>query len=498
MPAAAHTASMAVEHDTELASMVAAYLRKHGFVKTLSAFFRETGDAFQEADVVVDLETLYKIHTSTQANGASKAKEPKKTKCGIEPAILEGDKDVRNGEEIVSASLHTKGRLSSEKKKKKKDDKKNASVDPPDLDLQTDKNATEATENIEEEGSKKKKKGKDTKIGGLKLDSEKALSDGNGAQCDSILKEDHEDGGCLATQQESAHSQKSSANKKKKEKKQQGVVLQDNETLVSNETRAADNAQVLPLDGDMPKKKRKKSKHAGGKEDAEDVKSASEVPISEPTEKLDAPKRPVDASIQSVESLGGGEISAKKRKHRKEPSSLGAEDGAKNPSGPKPEESKNDDTGNTKHSGKKRKVKEDADAGINSKQDFTNLGGSPEKLKEVEGNGGEDEEMHESGSVKAKKKEETPNNKNTPTGALAFKRVEVEKVTFSDPRLSDNSYWAKDGADEGYGAKAQEVLGLVRGRDFRHEKTKKKRGSYRGGIIGLESHSIKFDNSDED
>nr|GFC10837.1 nucleolar and coiled-body phosphoprotein 1 isoform X2 [Tanacetum cinerariifolium] len=54
------------------------------------------------------------------------------------------------------------------------------------------------------------------------------------------------------------------------------------------------------------------------------------------------------------------------------------------------------------------------------------------------------------------------------------------------------------GADVGYGAKAEEVLGQVRGRDFRHEKTKKKRGSYRGGQIDLQSHSIKFDYSDEE
>lgn len=36
----------------------------------------------------------------------------------------------------------------------------------------------------------------------------------------------------------------------------------------------------------------------------------------------------------------------------------------------------------------------------------------------------------------------------------------------------------------------------VRGKDFRHEKTKKKRGNYRGGTITLQSHSIKFDDSE--
>ena len=45
----------------------------------------------------------------------------------------------------------------------------------------------------------------------------------------------------------------------------------------------------------------------------------------------------------------------------------------------------------------------------------------------------------------------------------------------------------------GYGAKAEEVLGAVRGKNFRHEKTKKKRGSYRGGAIDFGVNSIKFD-----
>ena len=37
----------------------------------------------------------------------------------------------------------------------------------------------------------------------------------------------------------------------------------------------------------------------------------------------------------------------------------------------------------------------------------------------------------------------------------------------------------------------------VRGKDFRHEKTKKKRGTYRGGAIGDAVNSFKFE-SDED
>ena len=62
----------------------------------------------------------------------------------------------------------------------------------------------------------------------------------------------------------------------------------------------------------------------------------------------------------------------------------------------------------------------------------------------------------------------------------------------------DNSYEARFG-EGGYGAKASAVLRKVRGKDFRHEKTKRKRGTYRGGTIDTSSgKSFKFVHSDDE
>lgn len=113
---------------------------------------------------------------------------------------------------------------------------------------------------------------------------------------------------------------------------------------------------------------------------------------------------------------------------------------------------------------------------------------------------------HANGDLKTNgeksKKQETAKKQNNgsaePKSVNRFQRVKVDEVVFSDERLQDNSYWAKDGSESGYGAKAETVLGQVRGRDFRHEKTKKKRGSYRGGQIDVNSHSIKFNYSDDE
>ncbi|BFG14439.1 hypothetical protein CerSpe_007120 [Prunus speciosa] len=107
------------------------------------------------------------------------------------------------------------------------------------------------------------------------------------------------------------------------------------------------------------------------------------------------------------------------------------------------------------------------------------------------------EKSAEKSSIKKSMKKQR-NGSDEPTAFKAFQRVKAEEVEFVDEKLRDNSYWAKDGAEIGYGAKAQEVLGQVRGRDFRHEKTKKKRGSYRGGQIDQQSHSVKFNYDDED
>jgi nucleolin len=74
-----------------------------------------------------------------------------------------------------------------------------------------------------------------------------------------------------------------------------------------------------------------------------------------------------------------------------------------------------------------------------------------------------------------------------------FRRVTLTKqdVAKSNPNLADNSYHSKSG--DPWGMKAAQDLGKVQGKSFRHEKTKKKRGSYAGGQIDMGVHSYKFE-----
>ena len=99
----------------------------------------------------------------------------------------------------------------------------------------------------------------------------------------------------------------------------------------------------------------------------------------------------------------------------------------------------------------------------------------------------------------------------------------MEEQVDVDPRLADNSFGAKvssaiylisiligcwdhqtinhyahlslfqSGSRGDWGEKANDVLRFTKGKSFRHEKTKKKRGSYRGGAISTTINSIKFE-----
>merc|ERR1719468_1213476 len=79
----------------------------------------------------------------------------------------------------------------------------------------------------------------------------------------------------------------------------------------------------------------------------------------------------------------------------------------------------------------------------------------------------------------------------------SFRRVKDEDVDIHlMNKMGSNAYDAKRGAKGHFGEKASNDLIHTRGKSFRHEKTKKKRGNYRGGKIdSTNSYSIKYDSS---
>ncbi|KAI7750638.1 hypothetical protein M8C21_018977 [Ambrosia artemisiifolia] len=269
-----------------------------------------------------------------------------------------------------------------------------------------------------------------------------------------------------------------SETKEKKKKKNKHELASGDETKSeavkkpADDSTNEDNAVVEP---ETKTKKKKKNKQASGDEAKESKSEAVEKPVDDSTndlevneskkERKDKKKKSKEQEV-STKEVGDVDVKEEKKSSKKRKRLLSDE---------------ND------HLSDKMETKQTVEEA--TKENETEL--NAQKNEKPEMNGGEKPE-----SQKSAKKQRIGSAE--PKTVNAFQRVKIEQVEFAHEKLQDNSYWAKDGADIGYGAKAQEVLGQVRGRDFRHEKTKKKRGSYRGGQIDLQSHSIKFNYDDEE
>ena len=135
---------------------------------------------------------------------------------------------------------------------------------------------------------------------------------------------------------------------------------------------------------------------------------------------------------------------------------------------------------------------------------------SKKSKKQEEAADAEEEEEEEKPKAKKSKREEKPADEATSEvaeaaakggkqgkqgkgGNVPFQRIKSDEVSYlkvkggqtEAQRLLDNTFESKfkdtyaDGeVREDYGAKASAILAAVRGKDFRHEKTKKKRGTY--------------------
>uniref|UniRef100_A0A6B2L771 Srp40 C-terminal domain-containing protein n=1 Tax=Arcella intermedia TaxID=1963864 RepID=A0A6B2L771_9EUKA len=98
--------------------------------------------------------------------------------------------------------------------------------------------------------------------------------------------------------------------------------------------------------------------------------------------------------------------------------------------------------------------------------------------------------------TKKRKAEEAEENALKKQKTDRFQRIDPSKINIANEKLANNSYFAKGG--ESWGAKAATDLEKTRGDRFRHEKTKKKRGTYRGGAINTTGvFSIPLDDDSE-
>lgn len=327
----------------------------------------------------------------------------------------------------------------------------------------------------EDAGKKKKKKGSDTKVS----EAENKVAEPSAVEKPS----------------ENADVETKEKKQKKKSKKQENdedveARLEKAESAIINKFETVDTLKedsknglvdVAPVEKGKKKKKGKSTPETSDKVDtgstdagADCAKGKGDAAEMEKDNNEKKSKKKLKKSKENVEVVENKEVAGKDSAPKSNDENNSGMETEKGENGMPPSDNA--------VVGKKRKLEEVEGSNLPAKEDNT----ASQKLS----NGSSEDDGAKPN--KRQKKSSEPKTVN------AFQRVKLEDVKFADDRLQDNSYWAKGGADSGYGAKAQEVLGQVRGRGFRHEKTKKKRGTYRGGQIDLQTHSIKFNDSDDE
>ncbi|CAD6266909.1 unnamed protein product [Miscanthus lutarioriparius] len=396
-------------------------------------------------------ETVKNDDQKLDVDGEAKEKKQKKDKgdpSAVDAVTGEATETVKND----GQKFDVDGEAKEKKQKKKKKDKS----DPSAADAVSDE-ATETVKNDDQkiDGKKKsKKQGKDD-------DVEARLEKAESAIINKFEAAERVNGDGNESREEKPKSQNDGADessgaveKKKKKKKEKSAVETSEKTNAGSAPAEADGAKgkngvVETAKDDNEKKAKKKRKKSNPEENVQvEVKEAAgKDPVLKPD---DANKSGMDVD----------------------------------------EDRQGKSSNENAVAGKKRKL-EDVEGSIvpvTPKEDSSTANQSLS-------NGFAEDKTNEDSNIKPSKRQKKSSE---PKSVTPFQRIQVDSVTFADERLQDNSYWAKGGADTGYGAKAQEILGQVRGRGFRHEKTKKKRGTYRGGQIDLQTHSIKFENSDDE
>ncbi|CAI8611086.1 unnamed protein product [Vicia faba] len=314
------------------------------------------------------------------------------------------------------------------------------------------------------------------------------------------------------------HSKNEVEKSKGKKKKKSGLVsesvlnnVEDNQlespTVVTEDKVKDDLSTDAKVDNGAETEKQSKHKSKKNKKSNVEGDAKEQIAVTDNKEKEDLS---IDAKAEN------GTETEKKSKHKKKKKDKSKSDGDAKEQIGDPDaavsekenfKASNEEATPEKKDSKKRKrssSKENGDQDTEIKEDEETKRRKIEDLKESQGgdqsaktDGHYENGAEKSSEQKSQKKKNKESVEKKPAKA-PFQRVQVDKIEFVDERLQDNSYWAKGGAESGYGAKAEEILGQVRGRDFRHEKTKKKRGTYRGGVIDLNSHSVKFNYSDEE
>lgn len=491
--------------ETELIEIVAKYLSKRGLSKTLSSFISETQCENSWKSQTTDLEDIFNQYLNQERNSSVKFQEQE----------IQGKNGSTKSEKVVNSACGTLTESGPLERGIGQSDTGDDSSDAQDKSMQGQKEKMhkgtgKKIDSDTKKRTEKKESGVPTSVnkenGSSNKDITKLAVPLN--KSENILKLEES----LQESQEGPKEKKTKKKKKKNSEDKDSVDNDEQKTSADRGNRSSTKDDANPskvsqkseniLDVDeslqgfleVPKEKRKKKENPEDRDSEDNDKQDSAKKTKK--EKKALKKNPEDKDSEDTDK----QDSAKKAKKEKKALKMKLQSSGSHETNE--HKSKNSLKGSTEDvdqslvdtkSSRKSQAKEvDELEPVKSVNGSTDAHGN--QNESTPGQKGVIKVDGEEGNISSSSKQKS----DVTTAAKAFQRVKVQEVEFADPRLQNNSYWAKDGAEMGYGAKAQEVLGQVRGKDFRHEKTKKKRGSYKGGLIDLQAHSIKFNYSDEE
>ncbi|CUA69057.1 Nucleolar and coiled-body phosphoprotein 1 [Rhizoctonia solani] len=212
--------------------------------------------------------------------------------------------------------------------------------------------------------------------------------------------------------------------------------------------------------------------------------SSSDSSSDEEDKKAESPAKPTTDSKQKALANGVAEPTVNgKSKAKDSDSSSSSEDS----SGSSSSESESESEPETRPPAKKRKVDADSvvpvPATTTTKTKTTTVATTSESVTLTEST---------TTSTTTSANDKKVKHKGPRKPLVPFSRIKADEVVYADPRLMNNSFDSKGGTINDYGERASRDLIVTRGAGFRKEKNKKKKGSYRGGEITMQSHSIKF------
>lgn len=491
--------------ETELIKIVAKYLSKRGLSKTLSSFISETQCENSWKLQTADLEDIFNQYLNHERENSMKFKvKDRNMEQGSDPLSkhhvnqnssvkfqeqeIQGKNGSTKSEKVVNSASGTLPESGDLEQGIGRSDTSDDSSDAQDKSMQGQKKKThKGTGKKIDPNTKKRTKEKESGVP-TSVNRENGSSNKDIVKPTTPLKESENILEVEESLQESLEGPKGKKTKKKKKKKNS----EDKDSVDNDEQKtSADRENKSSTKGNAnPSKASQKS------ENILDVDESLQGSLEVPKEKRRKKKNPEDKDSEDNDKQDSAEKTKKEKKAlKKKLQSSGSHETNEDTSKNSLKDSTEDvdkslvDTKSSRKSQAKEVDELEPGKSVNGLTDaYGYQNGSTPGQKGVIEVDGEEQNISSNSNQKS----------DVPTASKAFQRVKVQEVEFADPRLQNNSYWAKDGAEMGYGAKAQEVLGQVRGKDFRHEKTKKKRGSYKGGLIDLQAHSIKFSYSDED